>query len=88
MVDLKTHRIPKKAPSLLRDQRKSDRAYPGGNLQHDLFTLLAMRHVSKLTGDDRYEKAADAYLRFFLGECATVGNGLLMCLCAHRLTGS
>ena len=35
---------------------------PGGNLQHDMFTLLAMRHISQLTGDARYEKAADAYL--------------------------
>ena len=52
LVDLKTHRIPKKAPPLLRQQRKSDRAYPGGNLQHDMFTLLAMYHVSTLTGDD------------------------------------
>ena len=79
LVDLNTHRIPPKAPPLLRDQRKADRAYPGGNLQHDLFTLLAMQHVSKLTGDTRYSKAADAYLRFFLDHCATVGNGLFPC---------
>jgi len=79
LVDLKTHRIPKSAPPLLRQQRKSDRAYPGGNLQHDIFTLLAMYHVSNLTGNDRYAKAADAYLEFFLRRAASVGNGLFPC---------
>lgn len=79
VVDLKTHRMPEKAPPLLRGQRKADRAFPGGNLQHDLFTLLAMYHVSKLTGDGRYARAADAYLEFFLRRCASVGNGLFPC---------
>jgi hypothetical protein len=79
LVDLNTHRIPKKAPPLLREQRKSDRAYPGGNLQHDMFTLLAMYHVSRLTGNDRYARAADAYLEFFLRRPASVGNGLFPC---------
>ena len=76
LVDLKTHRIPEKAPPLLREQRKHDRAYPGGNLQHDLFTLLAMYHASKLTGQKRFAQAADAYLEFFLRRCASAGNGL------------
>jgi len=79
LVDIQTHRIPKKAPPLLREQRKSDRAYPGGNLQHDIFTLLAMYHVSRLTGEERYAKAADAYLEFFLRRAASVGNGLFPC---------
>jgi hypothetical protein len=79
LVDLETHRIPEKAPPLLREQRKADRAYPGGNLQHDMFTLLAMYHVGELTGDDRYAKAADAYLEFFLRRPAAVGNGLFPC---------
>jgi len=76
LVDLKTHRIPEKAPPLLREQRKHDRAYPGGNLQHDLFTLLAMYHTTKLTGQKRFAEAADAYLGFFLRRCASAGNGL------------
>jgi hypothetical protein len=71
LVDLKTHRIPPKAPPLLREQRKSDRAYPGGNLQHDLFTLLAMRHATKLTSDARYEKAAVALYSNGLFRAAT-----------------
>ena len=79
LVDLKTHRIPAKAPPLMREQRKSDRAFPGGNLQHDMFTLLAMYHASRLTGDERYAKAADAYLEFFLRRAASVGNGLFPC---------
>lgn len=79
ILDLKTHRMPKKPPSLLPLQRKWDRAYPGGNLQHDLFTLLAMYHLSKTTGEERYASAADAYLEFFLRRCASVGNGLFPC---------
>ena len=79
LVDLKTHRIPKKAPPLLREQRKCDRAFPGGNLQHDMFTILAMYHLSELTADKRFAKAADAYLEFFLRRCASVGNGLFPC---------
>ena len=79
IVDLKTHRLPTKAPPLLAGQRQADRAFPGGNLQHDLFTLLAMYHVSSLTDNDRYELAADAYLKFFLDRCASFGNGLFPC---------
>lgn len=79
ILDLKTHRLPDQPPPLLPGQRAVDRAFPGANLQHDLHTLLVMDHVSKLTGDDRYRKAADAYLEFFLRRCATAGNGLFPC---------
>jgi hypothetical protein len=76
VLDLKTRRMPDKAPQLLPGQRAADRAFPGGNLQHDLHTLLVMYHVSRLTGDRRYQQAADAYLEFFLRRCAAAGNGL------------
>jgi len=79
ILDLKTHRIPENAPPLLPLQRKVDRAFPGGNLQHDLHTLLVMYHVSRLTGADRYQRAADAYMEFFLRRCASAGNGLFPC---------
>ena len=44
-----------------------------------MFTLLAMYQVSRLTGEDHYAKAADAYLEFFLRRAASVGNGLFPC---------
>ncbi|MBN2293181.1 MAG: hypothetical protein JXM70_12190 [Pirellulales bacterium] len=79
ILDLKTHSMPAEAPSLLPLQRKGDRAFPGGNLHHDIFTLLAMYHLMKITGDECYATAADAYLDFFLRCCAAVGNGLFPC---------
>ena len=79
ILDLKTRRMPSEPPSLLPLQRKWDRAFPGGNLHHDIFTLLAMYHVTEMTGERRYAAAADAYLEFFLRRCAKVGNGLFPC---------
>ncbi|NUQ65043.1 MAG: hypothetical protein HUU20_21475 [Pirellulales bacterium] len=79
ILDLKAHRMPEKSPSLLPGQRAVDRAFPGGNLQHDLHTLLLMDHVSRITADPRYRRAADAYLEFFLRRCAAAGNGLFPC---------
>jgi len=79
ILDLKTHRLPEKAPPLLPGQRAADRAFPGGNLHHDLLTLLTMYHVSRFSDNDLYATAADAYLDFFLRRCAPVGNGLFPC---------
>ena len=79
ILDLKTHGLPEKAPPLLRGQRQADRAFPGCNVQHDLFTLLVMYHLSRLTGQHHYAQAADAYLEFFLRRCASAGNGLFPC---------
>ena len=79
ILDLKTRRMPSEPPTLLPLQRQCDRAFPGGNLHHDIFTLLAMYHVAEMTGERRYAEAADAYLKFFLRRCAAVGNGLFPC---------
>lgn len=57
-------------------QRNGDRAPFGGNLQHDLPLLMAMEHMSAITGDDKYRAAADAYLRHFLDHCAHTPTGL------------
>lgn len=57
-------------------QRQHDRAHFGGNLQHDLPLLTAMQHMSAITGDRKYEDAADAYLRHFLNHCADTPTGL------------
>ena len=79
ILDLKTHELPVDPPSLLHGQRAQDRAFPGGNLQHDLHTLLVLKHFSGITGEARYEQAASSYLEYFLRRCAPVGNGLFPC---------
>lgn len=57
-------------------QRQGDRAVTGGNLQHDLMLLLACESVSELTGDERYQKAAQDYLEFFLENATNTPTGL------------
>ncbi len=48
----------------------------GGNLQHDLPLLVALGDLSRLTGEDKYREAADAYLGFFLENCTQTPTGL------------
>lgn len=57
-------------------QRQGDRAVMGGNLQHDLMLLMACEPLSELTGDARYRRAAEDYLRFFLANCTDTPTGL------------
>ncbi len=79
ILGLQSHRLPDEAPPLLEGQRNADRAYPGGNLEHDMLTLLTMDHVSEIQGEPRYREAANRYLRYFLETCAPAGNGLFPC---------
>ena len=65
------HRLPS-----LEGQRAADRAAFGGNLFHDVTLLLAMDRLSDLTGDDRYRRGVDAYLRTFLATCPASETGL------------
>ncbi|MHC4399898.1 MAG: hypothetical protein ACYTG0_09485 [Planctomycetota bacterium] len=69
LLDLETRRIPADAPPPVPGQRTGDRAVRGGNLFHDVMTLQACDLVSRLTGDEKYRKAATAYLQFFLKNC-------------------
>ncbi|MFW5868756.1 MAG: hypothetical protein ACOCX2_13115 [Armatimonadota bacterium] len=57
-------------------QRHHDRAHYGGNLQHDLPLLDAMRHMSAITGDESYAEGARAYLRAFFKHCAGTPTGM------------
>ena len=76
ILDIETQSLPLLQPELLPGQRSADRAYPGGNMQQDLLTLLTMYYVSDYVNRADYADAADAYLAFFLDHCAPVGNGL------------
>lgn len=57
--------------------RPGDRAVGGANLYHDTVTLRVFRALSGLTGDERYRRAARAYMAWFLQECRHPATGLL-----------
>ncbi len=76
LLDMETHRNPEEIPANIPGQRTGDRAVRGGNLFHDVMLLLACDVVSRITGDDRYERAATAYLEFFLEHCPAPATGL------------
>jgi len=51
ILDLKTGRMPEEPPPLLPGQRAVDRAFPGGNLQHDLTHEEEYRQYARDTAD-------------------------------------
>jgi hypothetical protein len=57
--------------------RDSDRAVGGSNLYLDRSTLYTLRVLSQVTGDDRYTRAVDAYVRDYLANCQSAETGLL-----------
>ena len=65
------HAHPNLAIPPIEGQRQGDRALFGGNLQHDLPLLLAMR-----TMGGAYEAGAQAYLSAFLKNCTHTATGL------------
>ncbi|MGI5817330.1 MAG: hypothetical protein ACOX9R_04460 [Armatimonadota bacterium] len=58
------------------NQRRGDRILYGGNIQHDVMTIMAAQHISEITGEDRYRDAARDYLQFFLDNCTDTPTGL------------
>lgn len=75
MLDTLNHPGAKILPPL-KGQRQIDRAPFGGNLQHDIPLLAAMKHLSILNGEKKYLNAAEAYLQFFLDNCTDTPTGL------------
>jgi hypothetical protein len=73
---LDTQEHPQSVMPTMPGQRIGDRAQFGGNLQHDLPLLEALPHLTRLTGEARYEQAARAYLKFFVANCTTTPTGL------------
>ncbi|GMV96255.1 MAG: hypothetical protein AMXMBFR83_06230 [Phycisphaerae bacterium] len=57
--------------------REHRRAPAGSNLWVDQPTLRALYQMTHLTGDERYEKAADAYATYVLKNCR-LPNGLIV----------
>ena len=69
LLDMETHRIPDDTPANVPGQRTGDRAMHGGNLMHDVMLLRACDLLTSLTGEEKYRRAATAYLAFFLENC-------------------
>lgn len=76
LIDMETHRNPVETPQNSPGQRYGDRSIHGGNLFHDIMLLQGMTYMSKLTGKNKYEKAATDYLTFFLKNCLQPNTGL------------
>ena len=57
--------------------RESDRAVGGANLYHDVVTIKVFDALTELTGDARYRRAVDDYLRFYLSAARHPRTGLL-----------
>lgn len=81
IIDVRTLKSPAK-PLLLdglvrTEGRLHRRAERGSNVWYDQKTLAAMYKMTKLTGDPKYAKAADACLAYFLEHCHKA-NGLLV----------
>lgn len=78
VLDRKSGKPLRSLPQAPQGVRHSDRVGPGGsnaNLQQDLYRT--MRHLSRLTGDPRYEQAAQAALQDFIRITQHPDTGLL-----------
>jgi len=79
MLDLKTRqKVLQKDPLWERDYDYEDymRNANGSNLSRDFPTLSGLYHLSNLTGNEAYRKAANDYLSYFLAHCVSPTTGL------------
>lgn len=57
--------------------RGSDRALGGANLSHDLVTIRVLDALSRITGQQKYRRAVDDYLRYYLKNAQSPETGLI-----------
>ena len=69
ILDMETHRLPEDIPANIEGQRYGDRSLRGGNLHHDVMLLQACDALSEITGEQKYARAKQEYLQFFLKNC-------------------
>jgi hypothetical protein len=77
-LDVRTGRYPEddsRPPHIGKRVYRNIDAPRGCSLYWDQPALVACHHLSRITGDDTYAQAADAYVRDFLARCVA-GNGL------------
>jgi hypothetical protein len=77
VIDTRDWSVPQKGVPAAPGIRESDRAVGGANLYLDSVTLRVFQALSDLTGDRRYRRAADDYMRWFLTACQSPQTGLL-----------
>ena len=79
VLDVRTHASPEKPrllDSLVRlEGRLHRRAERGSNLWYDQATLRTMYRLSKLTRDQKYANAANAYIGYTLEHCYNARRG-------------
>lgn len=76
ILDVDTREHPNALLPAIAGQRQADRAVFGGNLQHDVMLLVALEHLTSLTGNEKYRDGTGAYLRHFLTHCTDTASGL------------
>lgn len=79
MLNLKTRqKVMQKDPLWERDYDYEDymRNANGSNLARDFATLGGLYHLSNLTGNESYRRAANDYLTYFLAHCVSPTTGL------------
>lgn len=57
--------------------RPTDRSPLGNNLEHDIMLLKTLYAFSRVTGEPRYARHADAVLQFWLSRCQSPASGLM-----------
>ncbi len=79
VLDVNTLESPEKPlllDTLVRlEERLHRRGERGSNLWHDQATLRAMYRMTKLTGQEKYSQAADAYIAYALKHCYKADDG-------------
>jgi hypothetical protein len=77
VIDTRTGEVPRRGVPTVDGIRPHDRAVGGSNLYQDLPTVQAFRVLSRLTGDERYARAAEAYLADALRYTTSPATGLM-----------
>ncbi len=78
-LDLETLRLPDQQPPPpygVELYELSRYSYGGSNLMWDILTLRSFYLLTEVTANDRYWKAADAYLEFFVNHAPSMTTGL------------
>ncbi len=77
VIDTRDMSVPQAKVPPTEGTRAHDRAVGGSNFYHDVETIKLFDVLSAITGDEKYENAAQAYATDFLKYCQNPHTGLL-----------
>ncbi|GHB86769.1 hypothetical protein [Persicitalea jodogahamensis] len=77
VMDARDRTVPIRGVPPTQGVRPSDRAVGGANYYHDVLTLSVFDRLTKLTGDSKYQSAANNYSQTFLAQAQHPATGLL-----------